>query len=46
MRKRLKVAIKGDAKLEYPDIKEVIDILQDQQVNSFNLITGLRTEDF
>lgn len=42
----LKVAIKGDAKQEYPEIKKVMDILQDQQINSFNLVTGLRGEDF
>ncbi len=44
--KELKVAIKGDAKQEYPDIKKVMDILQDQQINSFNLVTGLRGENF
>jgi biopolymer transport protein ExbD len=44
--KELRVAIKGDAKQEYPEIKKVIDILQDQQINSFNLVTGLRAEDF
>ena len=43
---QLKVAIKGDAKQEYPQIKKVMDILQDQQINSFNLVTGLRGEDF
>jgi biopolymer transport protein ExbD len=42
----LKFAIKGDAKLEYPEIKKVIDLLQDQDVNSFNLVTGLRSKDF
>ena len=42
----LKVAIKGDAKQEYPEIKKVIDILQAQSINSFNLVTGLRGEDF
>jgi biopolymer transport protein ExbD len=44
--KELKVAIKGDAKQEYPEIKKVMDILQDQQINQFNLVTGLRGEDF
>lgn len=44
--KELKVAIKGDAKEEYPTIKKVIDILQQQKVNKFFLVTGLRTEDF
>lgn len=41
----LKFAIKGDAKLQYPQIKQVMDILQDQNVNSFNLVTGLRGKD-
>jgi biopolymer transport protein ExbD len=44
--KELKVAIKGDAKQEYPDIKKVMDILQDQGINSFNLVTGLRGDNF
>lgn len=42
----LKFAIKGDAKLEYPAIKRVMNLLQDQDVNSFNLVTGLRGKDF
>jgi hypothetical protein len=42
----LKFAIKGDAKLEYPTIKQVMDVLQEQNVNSFNLVTGLRGKDF
>jgi len=42
----LTIAIKGDAKEEYPEIKKIMDILQDQKVNSFNLVTGLRGEDF
>ena len=42
----LKVAIEGDAKEEYPTIKKVIDILQDQKVNKFYLVTGLRSDDF
>ena len=44
--KPLQFAIKGDAKEEYPAIKKVMDILQDQEVNKFNLITGLRGADF
>lgn len=39
--KELQIAIKGDAKEEYPVIKKVMDILQDQKVNSFSLVTGL-----
>lgn len=42
----LKIAIKGDAKEEYPTIKKVIDILQQQKVNKFFLVTGLRSDDF
>jgi len=40
--KELEFAIKGDAKEEYPVIKKVMDILQDQKINSFSLVTGLR----
>lgn len=42
----LKVAIKGDAKEQYPAIRKVMDILQDQQINNFNLVTSLRGKDF
>ncbi|KDN53731.1 ExbD/TolR family protein [Flavobacterium seoulense] len=45
-KKELEIAIKGDAKEEYPVIKKVMDILQDQHVNTFSLITGLRGKDF
>ena len=44
--KELEVAIKGDAKEEYPSIRKVMDILQDQGINSFSLVTGLRGKDF
>ena len=44
--KELAVAIKGDAKEEYPAIKKIMDILQDQEINNFNLVTGLRGTDF
>jgi biopolymer transport protein ExbD len=40
--KELELAIKGDAKEEYPAIRKVMDILQDQKINSFSLVTGLR----
>ena len=40
--KELQIAIKGDAKEEYPIIKKVMDILQEQKINSFSLVTGLR----
>ncbi len=44
--KELQFAIKGDAKEEYPKIKRVMDILQDQKINNFNLVTGLRGKDY
>ena len=44
--KDLEIAIKGDAKEEYPSIRKVMDILQDQGVNSFSLVTGLRGKNF
>ncbi|WP_426064417.1 ExbD/TolR family protein [Flavobacterium sp. DSP2-3-1] len=40
--KELQIAIKGDSKEEYPAIKRVMDILQDQKINNFNLVTSLR----
>jgi biopolymer transport protein ExbD len=40
--KELEIAIKGDAKEEYPIIRKVMDILQDQKINNFSLVTGLR----
>lgn len=42
----LKFAIKGDAKELYPRIQKIMDMLQDQDVNSFNLVTGLRGKDY
>ena len=44
--KELQIAIKGDAKEDYPQIKKIMDILQDQKINSFNLVTGMRGKDF
>jgi len=43
---QLNFAIKGDMQEDYPEIKKVMDILQDQNVNKFNLVTGLRNENF
>ncbi|NBL65487.1 biopolymer transporter ExbD [Flavobacterium sp. NST-5] len=43
--KDLDIAIKGDAKEEYPTVKKVLDILQKQSKNNFFLVTGLRSED-
>ncbi|QSB27798.1 biopolymer transporter ExbD [Flavobacterium cupreum] len=44
--KELQIAIKGDAKEEYPQIRKIMDILQDQKINSFNLVTGMRDKNF
>lgn len=44
--KQLNFAIKGDAKEQYPQIQKVMDILQEQNVNKFNLVTGLRSDNF
>lgn len=43
--KDMRISIKGDSKEEYPTIKKIIDILQDQNINKFSLITSLRVED-
>ncbi len=43
--KELQIAIKGDAKEQYPAIRKMMDILQDQKINSFNLVTGMRGRD-
>ncbi len=40
----LKFAIKGDAQQEYPQIRKIMDILQDQDINNFSLVTGLRAK--
>jgi len=45
-KQELQIAIKGDAKEEYPSIKKVMDILQEQGINSFSLVTGLRGKNF
>ena len=44
--KELQIASKGDAKEEYTSIRKVMDILQDQKINSFNLVTGSRGSDY
>jgi len=36
----LRISIKGDAREEYPTVKKIIDILQDQKINKFSLITS------
>jgi biopolymer transport protein ExbD len=39
------VAIKGDADAEYTVVKKVMDLLQDNKVNKFNLVTNLTKEE-
>ncbi len=39
--KDLRFSIKGDSQEEYPAVKKVMDILQNQNVNKFSLITSL-----
>jgi biopolymer transport protein ExbD len=39
------VAIKGDQDADYTQVKKVIDILQDNNVNKFNLTTNLESVD-
>lgn len=39
---QMRVSIKGDAREKYPEIKKVIDILQDQGLNRFSLITSMK----
>ena len=41
----MRLSIKGDANEKYPEIKKIIGILQDQNINKFSLITSLRAED-
>jgi biopolymer transport protein ExbD len=41
--KELRIAIKGDAKEEYPTIAKIIKTLQKQKVDKFSLITSLKT---
>ncbi|RZM26667.1 MAG: biopolymer transporter ExbD [Pedobacter sp.] len=36
----VKLAVKADAEEQYSDIKKIIDILQDQKINKFSLITN------
>lgn len=41
----MRVSIKGDSKEEYPSIKKILNILQDQNINKFSLITSLRADE-
>ena len=41
----MRISINGDAKEKYPEIKKIIGILQEQNINKFSLITSLRAED-
>jgi len=39
------VAIKGDAETDYTAVKKIMDLLQENKVNKFNLITNLVPEE-
>jgi biopolymer transport protein ExbD len=39
------VAIKGDAETDYTKVKKVMDLLQDNKVNKFNLVTNLQKDE-
>jgi hypothetical protein len=39
------VAIKGDGETNYTDVKKVMDLLQENKVNKFNLVTNLAKEE-
>ncbi len=39
------VAIKGDAETDYVVVKKIMNLLQDNKVNKFNLVTNLQKED-
>lgn len=41
----VQACIKGDAEVDFPIVREVLDILQDKNVNRFNLITSLQVEE-
>jgi len=38
---QFRIAVKGDRETDYKTVKRVIDILQENKVNKFNLITNL-----
>ena len=40
---QFRIAVKGDREADYKTVKKVIDILQDNKVNKFNLITNLES---
>ncbi|MEI6434022.1 MAG: biopolymer transporter ExbD [Bacteroidota bacterium] len=39
------VAIKGDAETEYTAVKKIMDLLQENKVNKFNLVTNLQADE-
>ncbi|MCX6271021.1 MAG: biopolymer transporter ExbD [Bacteroidetes bacterium] len=42
---RADVAIKGDGNADYKTVKKVMDIMQENKVNKFNLVTSLQKEE-
>ena len=39
------VAIKGDAETDYTAVKKIMDLLQENKVNKFNLVTNLQKDE-
>ncbi|MEI7898470.1 MAG: biopolymer transporter ExbD [bacterium] len=39
------VALKGDAETDYTAVKKIMDLLQDNKVNKFNLVTNLQKDE-
>jgi biopolymer transport protein ExbD len=39
------VAIKGDAETDYTSVKKIMDLLQENKVNKFNLVTNLQKDE-
>ena len=39
------VAIKGDAETDYTKVKKIMDLLQENKVNKFNLVTNLQKDE-
>lgn len=37
---QMRVSVKGDENIKYPDVKKIIDILQKQKINKFSLVTS------
>ena len=36
----MRISIKGDAEEQYPTVRKIVDVLQEQGLNKFSLITS------